>query len=258
MSADFGLAGKKAIVIGGGFGMGRASVAALAAEGVEVAVVDLELDRAETVAAAARDAGGAAFAFAQNVEDDEGLAAMVSGIADRLGGVDVLVDVVGGSSWGAALEMDPAVLDFDSRHNLRHFFVAAQAFARAKPSTTSSARSILGIASISGIVSAPNHAAYGAAKAGLISLVHTFAQEWGPLGIRVNAIAPGAIRTDRNNPGPEFTGKVNAGTPLGRMGKQDEIGTAALFLSSDLASYVTGQVLVVDGGATTNYPFPLS
>jgi NAD(P)-dependent dehydrogenase (short-subunit alcohol dehydrogenase family) len=222
-------------------------------------VLDLEPERIDRVVHDITAAGGRARGVRQDVKDDAGLRDTLVAEADRSGGLDVLVDVVGGATFQPTLSMPADLLDHESRHNLRHFMVAAQAFAGLAGSdgAENADRSLVAITSISGMVSSPGHAAYGAAKAGLISLVRTFAQEWGSRGIRVNAIAPGAVRTDRNDPPAEFVDRVADHAPLGRMGTQDEIGNVALFLSSPLASYVTGQVLAVDGGLLTNYPFPL-
>ena len=116
------------------------------------------------------------------------------------------------------------------------------------------------VASVSGITSAPNHAAYGAAKAGLMSLVRTAAVELGPMSVRVNAVAPGVVWTPRIS---EYLGEAGearnrANTPLQRVAQPADIAAAILFLCSDLASYVTGQTLVVDGGVSAKFPYPMA
>jgi NAD(P)-dependent dehydrogenase (short-subunit alcohol dehydrogenase family) len=113
------------------------------------------------------------------------------------------------------------------------------------------------VASVSGLTSAPQHAAYGAAKAGLLSLVRTAATELGPAGVRVNAVAPGGVLTPRWGPkfSPEIRARTEAVIPLRRMAVPDDIANALLFLSSDLASFITGQVLTVDGGGHINFPY---
>ena len=116
------------------------------------------------------------------------------------------------------------------------------------------------VASVSGITSAPRHAAYGAAKAGLMSLVRTGAVELGPHGIRVNAVAPGVVWTPRvsaylGEPGRE---RNIANTPLRRVAQPADIAAALLFLASDLAAYVTGQTLAVDGGVGAKFPYPMA
>jgi 3-oxoacyl-[acyl-carrier protein] reductase len=115
------------------------------------------------------------------------------------------------------------------------------------------------IASVSGLRSAPGHGPYGAAKAGLMALVRTFAVELAASGVRVNAVAPGAVLTPRilERTSPERLAEGARAIPLGRQAQPEEIANAVLFLASDLASYVTGHTLVVDGGATAQFPLSL-
>lgn len=253
----FKLQGKRALVVGGGLGMGRASAQLLAEVGARVAVLDIEEGRAQAVAGGIEERGGEALALAGDALDPVGVQAAVQRAAEQFGGLDILVNIVGQAGWGSALAMTPVQWDQDQSRNLRYVFFSCQAFARL-PAPAAGARAIVNIASISGMNSAPGHASYGAAKAGLMSLTRTLAQEWGRLGIRVNCIAPGAIRTDRSQGTPAHDTAVATHAPLGRRGDQTEIAKAALFLVSDLASYVTGHTLLVDGGVQTNYPFPLA
>src|SRR5262249_32623810 len=118
---------------------------------------------------------------------------------------------------------------------------------------------IVSVASVSGLSAAPLHGAYGAAKAGLISLTKTLAVELAASGIRVNAVAPGAIATPRAlaMTSPERRAESARAIPMGRWGEPEEIAKAVTFLASDLASYITGQTLVVDGGATVQFPLSL-
>jgi NAD(P)-dependent dehydrogenase (short-subunit alcohol dehydrogenase family) len=120
--------------------------------------------------------------------------------------------------------------------------------------------SMVFVASVSGIFSAPRHAAYGAAKAGLMSWVRSLAVELGPKGIRVNAVAPGAVWTPRISKllGDKGREQQSRNAPLGRVAEPKDIASAILFLSSDLAGYVTGQTLVVDGGVGVKFPYPMN
>ncbi|MCH7554369.1 MAG: SDR family oxidoreductase, partial [Chloroflexi bacterium] len=118
--------------------------------------------------------------------------------------------------------------------------------------------SIISIASMSGISGAPRHSAYGAAKAGLIHWTKSMAVEWGPHGIRINAVAPGSIMTPRalaNTP-PGRDEQLRSIIPLARRGEPDDIAKAVLFFASDMAGYITGQTLIVDGGVTCNFAVP--
>lgn len=250
----FGLEGKRALVVGGGLGMGKASAELLASVGVAVAVLDIDEARAANVADAINAAGGQAVPLSADVLNGAGAQQAVSDAARLLGGLDILVNIVGQASFVPLAEMTMETWDLDLNRNLKYVFAVGQAFARLDV-PGGAQRSIVSIASVSGLNSAPGHAAYGAAKAGLMSLTRTMAQEWGKLGIRVNAIAPGAIKTDRNQGTPELEATVGAVAPLQRRGRQEEIARAVLFLASDLASYVTGNTLLVDGGVQTRNPF---
>lgn len=243
-----GLEGKFALVVGGGQGMGESTATFLARAGCNVAVADVVAERAERVAAGVRALGRKGIAIAGDVLDDAQVASIVADAERELGGLDVLVTIVGQAGWNPILEMTLEQWDLDHRRNLRYFFlagrtVAASFIGRNRPGA------IVCIASVSGLQSAPHHAAYGAAKAGLVNLVRTMAVEWAPHNIRVNAIAPGSIITPRIPETPERSaGTANGPIPAKRRGTTDEIGKAALFLASDLASYVTGHTLPVDGG----------
>jgi NAD(P)-dependent dehydrogenase (short-subunit alcohol dehydrogenase family) len=257
MTTDlFGLAGKKALVVGGGLGMGKASAQLLAQVGAHVAVLDIDEARAANVANGINDEGGKALPLTGDALDPSKAAELVRAAAMGLGGLDVLENIVGQAAWGRALETTIDTFDAEITRNLRYVFTTAQAFARL-PARADAPRAIVSIASISGMNSAPGHVAYGAAKAGLMSMTRTMAQEWGPLNIRVNCVAPGAIRTDRSQGTAAQDAVISEHAPLGRRGQQEEIAKAVLFLASDLASYVTGHTLLVDGGVQTNYPFPL-
>ena len=244
----FGLEGKSALVIGGGQGMGESTVMQLVNAGCNVAVLDLEMSRAEAVAAKVKAAGRKSMAISVNVLDDAALKDAVAKVDKEMGGIDAMASIIGMAGWSRLVDMSEANWDMDQNRNLRYFFIAAREvaksmMARKKPG------SIVCITSIDGVRSAPYHASYGAAKAGLISLVKSMSIEWGEAGIRVNAVAPGAIVTPRipMRPG-EMERAMTKGVPMARRGTTDDIGKAALFFLSAQSSYVTGQTLAVDGG----------
>jgi NAD(P)-dependent dehydrogenase (short-subunit alcohol dehydrogenase family) len=244
----FGLRGKAALVIGGGQGMGESTSLLLARMGCKVGVADVSPERAERVAGAVRDIGSASCALTGDILDDDQVATIVRRAETELGGLDAMVAIVGQAQYAPLLEMTGAQWDLDHRRNLRYFFVAAREVAaslvrRSKPGA------IVGIASVSGLQSAPKHAAYGAAKAGLVNLVKSMAVEWAPHGIRVNAVAPGSITTPRRPDTPERQREMaDSPIPMQRRGTTEDVGRAALFLVSDMATYVTGHTLAVDGG----------
>ena len=250
----FGLEGKNVIVLGGGQGMGESTAMYLARVGCNVAVVDLELSRAESVAAAVAKHGPRGSAYSVDVMNDKALQDTLAKIDKDMGGVDGMACIIGMAGWAPLLEMTPDLWDLDHRRNLRYFFLAAQSVAgsmirRGKPG------SIVGVTSIDGIRSAPYHASYGAAKAGLMNLVRSMSAEWAGAGVRANTIAPGNIITPRipeASPDEEFARMKMV--PMQRRGTTDDIAKAILFLLSDLATYVTGQTLAVDGGYTTVGP----
>ena len=243
-----GLEGKKALVIGGGQGMGESIATLLVRSGVDIAIVDVERDRAERVASTVAKYGRKAIPLAANVMENAETVAAVAEAEKALGGLDLMVSIVGQALFTPLLDMTLDQWDYDHRRNLRYFFVAAREVAasmvkRGKPG------SIACVASVDGVQGAIHHGSYGAAKAGLIHLVRTMSLEWAPYNIRVNAVAPGTINTPRLPETPASKKFVaDSLLPMGRAGGPDDIGKGLLFLLSDMASYITGQTIFVDGG----------
>lgn len=230
--------------------MGEATARLLASLGCNVAVLDLEIERAERVAQALLEAGVSAFPVAVDVTDETATEAAIDRVEREFGPLDGMVSIVGMAGWGTLLEMTAETWDRDHRRNLRYFFFAAREVAR-RLVERKAPGSIVAVASVDGLRSAPNHAAYGAAKAGLINLVKTMATEWAEAGIRVNCVAPGGIVTPRIPLGsPEREREGMARVPMKRRGTVDDIAKAAAFFLSDMSPYVTGQTLAVDGGYT--------
>lgn len=244
---DLGLDGKIAVVVGTGPAIGRACVTGLARAGAQVACFDRDPEAAKASAEAARAAGSDAMSHVVDVLDRGAVRAAISDVISRHGQLDVLVNVVGGALW--SLSADTSDEDWDSvmALNLRQQWVIAQeALRHMIPAQTGS---IVAISSVSGLSGGPRQSSYAASKAGLISLVRTLAVENGRYGIRANAIAPGTIDTPARTDDAPLSVKV----PLGRRGTPEDIGNAAVFLSSAAASYVNGHVLVVDGGVTAKH-----
>jgi NAD(P)-dependent dehydrogenase (short-subunit alcohol dehydrogenase family) len=241
------IAGRTAIVWGGGAGMGEATADRLAAAGCLVGVVDLDGALAERVAAKIRAQGGKAIGLRADVREEADVDAAVTAVARELGVPTLSASVVGVALFKPLLEMTPADWDSDLARNLRPAYLIGRRVVQ-EMRKTGATGALAFVASISGLQSAANHASYGAAKAGLRSLVQTMALEWGPLGIRVNAVAPGPIRTVRVGAIPGVVQSIAKRVPLGRMGEVGEIASALLFLLSDMAGYITGQTIVADGG----------
>jgi len=247
--------GRSALVVGGGQGMGRAAALLFARLGAAVAVLDEVAERADAVAGEARGAGARAEALVADVTDAAAAEAAVGEALLRLGALDALVNVVGGASWAPLLELDDATWERDFRLNLKQHWSVSRAAARAM-GATGRGGSLVVVASVSGLFSAAGHGAYGAAKAGLVSLVRTMAEEWWPHGIRANAVVPGAVRTPRIEAAWESgTIRRPAADVEARMALPEDVAGAIAFLSSDLARRITGQTLVIDGGVTTRFPF---
>lgn len=251
-----GLTGRRVLVIGGGQGMGEATARHVSRAGADVALVDLVAERAEAVAAMVRANGRRAVTILGDVLEDAQIPRIVAEAEAGLGGIDALVSIVGAARWGSLMETTGADWDAQMALNLRYFFLVSKAVAGGMI-RRGTGGCILGIASVDGQRASPMRGAYGAAKAGLISLVQTMAVEWAPHGIRANAIAPGHIVTPRLYDTPHRQEAYAASLiPLRRRGTIEEIGKAALFLVSDLASYVNGTVLDVDGGQLAANLFP--
>ncbi len=243
-----GLEGKSALIVGGGRGMGESSAMYLAQAGCDVAVLDNEHARAEHVAEAVRKHGRKGVAIVADILDEASVGRAVAEAEAALGGIDVLVTIVGQALFKPVMETSLEEWDHDQARNLRYFFVTAKAVA-ATMMARKAGGSMIAIGSMDGLMGAPFHAAYGAAKAGLLHVVKSMAAEWGRDGIRVNAVAPGSITTPRLPETPEMTAALKGSVlPMGRAGTTDEIAGAVLFLASNLSSYVTGHTVCVDGG----------
>ena len=253
----FQLGDRGALVMGAGQGIGREVSLLLARCGARLALVDLEAERVASVADEVRDRGTSAEALTADVTREEQVEATVEAAVKALGGIDVLVNIIGMAAWGPLLETDVETWDHDHSLNLRQHFLVSRAVAR-KMVERGQGGSIAVVASVSGRFSAPNHGAYGAAKAGLMALIQTMSQEWEPYRIRVNAVAPGAVRTPRIMAMRE-AGEIVKPDPgfAARECEPIDIAKALLFLSSGMARRVNGQTLVVDGGTTARFPFNL-
>ena len=241
------LEGKTAIVTGAGRGIGREIATRLAKEGAALVCMDLFRETVEETAKIIRDAGGRAAATAGDVTDPEVAKNVVSAAVEEFGKVDVLVNNAGITRDALVMRMS----DEDWRMVLEVNLTGAFNFARAvsRQMLRQKSGSIVNIASIVGVRGNAGQVNYSASKAGLIGLTKSLAKELGPRGVRVNAVAPGYIRTQMTEKLPEeVKEKILSVIPMGRMGLPEEVAEAVLFLASDLSRYTTGSVVFVDGG----------
>lgn len=253
MLEGFDLSGRVAIVTGGGTGIGKAIALMLAERGADVAVAGR---RAEPLEAAASEIAGKTgrkvIAIPTDATDPDAAQALVDRTVKEFGRLDILINNAGKSSYSGFSKMPPEMWDKDVKLNLSAAFYCAHA---AIPHLKASGHgAIVNISSQAGVSGTAGCGAYSAAKAGLQMFTKVAASEWGGSGVRVNCVAPGMIATELAQKGWAKTGFDALGAAktafaLQRPGKPEEIAQAVAFLASDAASYITGETLVVSGGA---------
>lgn len=251
-AARLRLDGRGIVLIGAGQGIGRQTAHALHSVGARVLCVDLDAGLAEDIA---KEVDGIPWSGDATTRED---AARLFGDAEaELGRIEGVVDIVGMARYGDLLDIDDDSWRWHHDIVLRHAYLAMQYGGRSMAKSGGGAMAF--VASVSGLTSAPRHAAYGAAKAGLISMVKSAAVELGPANVRVNAVAPGVVWTPRVSGylGEDGRQRNSANAPLRRVALPADIASALLFLMSDLAGYITGQTLVVDGGVGVKFPYPM-
>lgn len=232
------------IVTGASRGIGRAIAEAFAAQGAKVACIATSLANAQATAEAI---GGRAYAC--NVGDSEQVEATIAAIVDEMGTPSVLVNNAGVTRDTLMIRMKDEDWDAVMNINLKGAFLTCRAVAKVMMKARYGR--IVNITSVVGLGGAAGQANYAAAKAGLIGLTKTVAKEFGSRNITCNAVAPGFIETDMTESLPEeFRNHVTKTAPAGRLGTPEDVAVSVVFLASPAAAYITGQVLVVDGGLT--------
>ncbi|MFB6893319.1 SDR family NAD(P)-dependent oxidoreductase [Kitasatospora sp. NPDC056327] len=248
---------KTALITGAGSGIGRAAAELMSAEGAAVVVADHHPAAAEETARLVEAAGGRALPVTVDVTDDASTAAAVAAAVREFGGLDVLCNHVGGSDPRKDLDLLRLDLDeFDravalnmrstllgTRHALPHLIAAGGG-------------SIINTASVAGLVGDVVQISYGAVKAAVVNLTKSIAVQYGPQGVRCNAVAPGAVMTPalRDNLPAEVIDSLLACNALPYLGSPEDIAHAMVFLASEESRYLTGQLLVIDGGMTVQSP----
>ncbi len=257
------LQGKVAIVTGASRGIGRAIALRLAQEGAKVCVnyygpADAaagQPEAAQQVVAAIEQAGGEAFAFEADVSQKDQVDRMVQAVVDRWDRIDILVNNAGICPFRDFFAITEEVWDRVQAVNLKGVFLCSQAVARVMVEKGIPGR-IISISSVSSIVGGSQQAHYCPTKAGINLLMKSMAIALGKYGITCNMVAPGTIETDINREdlsNPEKRASMIRRTPLGRLGRPEDIAGPVAFLASDDAAYMTGAILIVDGGALVNY-----
>jgi len=241
------LANQIAVVTGAGRGIGRAIALKFAAEGADVVCVSRTQENSEKVAAEVRGLGRKAWAHAVDVADAAAVNAAAEKILVECGKVDILVNNAGVTRDDLLMRMSEADWDAVLNTNLKGAFLFTKAFSRALIRQRSGR--IINVASVIGLIGNAGQSNYAASKAGLIGFSKSVARELASRGITVNVLAPGFIETDMTaGLKEELRAGVLKQIPLGSFGQPDDIASAAVFLASPAARYITGQVLAVDGG----------
>ena len=240
------------LITGAGIGIGAATARAFATAGYQVIVTDILEEEGQAVAADIESKGGAAEYHHLDVTKTDEVEAVVSSVQDRYGPIDTIVGNAGIAYRVPLAELDDEqwdhTLDVDLKGIMRVCRAAAPAMRTARRGNMIALSSIMGVA-----YGWDEHVHYSAAKAGVVGLVRGLAVELAPDGVRVNGLAPGYIRTAQSlsrehSSGPEGLAEAAKFIPLGRVGEPEDIADVAVFLASEAARYLTGQVIVVDGG----------
>jgi NAD(P)-dependent dehydrogenase (short-subunit alcohol dehydrogenase family) len=241
---------KVALVTGGSKGIGRAIALALAEDGFDVAVAARGPELLEKTAREIEERGRQSLAVPTDVTDPEACRGLIQRVTGNLGGLDVLVNNAGAAPFLSTFES--ARLQGWEKYFRTTFTSAVYCtHAAAQALLAREGASVINVASVAAFLASPGLTYYAAAKAALVSFTQTLAREWAPHGVRVNAIAPGFVETDMNSSAredPSYHEMIRSQIPLGRWGTAEDVAGVARFLVSDATAWMTGSVIVIDGG----------
>jgi len=244
---ELALEGKVVLVTGGARGIGKEIAMVFAKEGANIAICDVNLEEAEKTAKEIQDLGRESLAFKADVTDSNQVQAMVDKILDKLSKIDIHINNAGITKDNLLLRMSEEEWDKVIAVNLKGTFICTKLVSKVMLKQRSG--KIVNLASIIGIMGNAGQANYAASKAGIIGLTKSAAKELASRNICVNAIAPGFIKTDMTaRLSEDVQKKMLSAIPLARLGEAKDVADLALFLSSESSSYITGQVIQVDGG----------
>ena len=249
--------GRVVVITGAGAGIGRDSALAFAAEGAAVAVLEVRAVRAEQTAELVRQAGGTAVAFPCDVRDGEQVEQAIAAVAERFGRIDVLFNNAGTTRPGDVVSVSIEDWDMVLDVNLRGTFLVSRAVLPHMLALGGGA--VINMGSVDGLAGDARMAAYNAAKAAVVNLTRSMAIDFGPRGVRVNCICPGLVGTPAvlRMFSDESRQRMEAATPLGRIGRPGDIASLAVFLASDDAAYINGTTVVADGGLMARTGMPI-
>jgi len=240
-----------AIVTGAGSGIGAGIAKLFAAEGARLVIAEIDETRAAETQAAIEQSGGQALAIKTDVSNRDSVQAMAAQVLNRYGHIDILVNNAAVLTRGDLLATDEAMWDLTMNVTLKGTFLCSKAVL---PTMIAQKRGVIINISSGNALVAVGSMAYSAAKAGVLNLTKNMAVEYGQHNIRINAICPGAVRTPIWQPKlevePQIFERIAQRVPPGRVGEPEDIAKAALFLASDDAAWITGDIMAVDGGAT--------
>jgi NAD(P)-dependent dehydrogenase (short-subunit alcohol dehydrogenase family) len=254
MLERFGIKDRVAIVTGGGQGIGKSIASIFAEAGALVLIADKIAETVQDTARELNEEGGKVLATVTDVRDSGQVAEMVQTALKTFGRIDILVNNAAGNFKASFLDLSEKGWDAVVRATLKSVFLCSQAAAKIMVGQKSG--NIINVSSMDAFRGNLGAAAYGASKAGVVSLTKTLALEFAPYHIRVNSIAPGHIDT----PGtaqwrpPEVERQLKETIPLGRLGQPEDVATVALFLASEASAYMTGETVLVDGGVLLSRP----